>query len=145
MSCRSRVLLLVLLLSPPVGAAAAATLLVKRADGAQVRFDVELARDDTQRARGLMYRRALPARAGMWFDFGREREVQMWMKNTYIALDMVFVDSAGVVRGVHQGAEPLSLNRIHAPVAVRYVLELNAGEARRYAIARGDSMVLITP
>ncbi|MCB1746373.1 MAG: DUF192 domain-containing protein [Gammaproteobacteria bacterium] len=120
-----------------------ARLLVERADGTQVWFEVELARSAETRRTGLMERSALPDGTGMWFDFGAEQAVTMWMKNTLIALDMVFVDAGGVVVGVHHRAVPGSLDLIRAPRPVRYVLEISGGAARRLGLAAGDRASLV--
>lgn len=134
---------LVILLLALAGDALAAELIVLRGDGAAVRFSVETATTPEARATGLMHRATLAPRHGMWFDFGQEREVAMWMKNTLLALDMLFVDADGVVRHLHRGAVPGSLETIKAPRPVRYVLEIAAGEAARYALGVGDRARLL--
>ncbi len=111
-----------------------------RNDGAQVRFNVELAVTTEERARGLMFREALPARAGMLFVFDPPQPVAFWMKNTLIPLDMVFVDRAGVVTRVHQNAIPGDLTPIEGGDMVYAVLEINAGLAARYGIAPGTQL-----
>ncbi|WP_246164371.1 DUF192 domain-containing protein [Blastochloris sulfoviridis] len=103
-------------------------------------FDVELAVDEAQRARGLMYRRSLPAGRGMLFDFGAERDVAMWMQNTYVSLDMVFIRSDGRIARVAERATPLSTATISSGEPVRFVLELPAGTARALGIAAGDQV-----
>lgn len=111
--------------------------------GAGVRhaFAVELATSDEQLAQGLMYRRSLPADAGMLFDFGYPREVGMWMKNTLIPLDMLFLAADGRVVSVAERAVPGSLEVISPPEPVRGVLELNGGTASRLGIHRGDRVL----
>ena len=98
------------------------------------RFDVYLARDDVQRGRGLMFVRDLPLMTGMLFVYDREDYHSMWMKNTYIPLDIVFARSDGAVSSVARNTEPLSLAPIASIEPVRYVLELNAGVADRFFI-----------
>ena len=71
-------------------------------------FQVEIARDDASRARGLMDRRFMPADHGMLFEFDREAPAAFWMKNTYIPLDMIFISRAGIVTNIAANAEPLS-------------------------------------
>ena len=71
-------------------------------------FSVEVMRSEPQRERGLMFRRYLPQNRGMLFDFGVERPVMMWMKNTYLPLDMIFIGRNGKVVGLAENAEPLS-------------------------------------
>ena len=108
--------------------------------GAVHRYEVEVAATPPARARGLMFRRALAPRAGMLFDFGRDEVARMWMKNTFIPLDMVFADRDGLVRGIAPDARPRSLDAISSRVPVRAVLEVNAGEAGRIGLRPGDRL-----
>lgn len=117
--------------------------LAVRADGVQVWFAVELAISDEERARGLMGRRHLAPRQGMWFDFGRAQRVAMWMKNTPLPLDILFIAANGRLAGIHARATPGSLALLRAPVAVRYVLELGGGEAAALGLAPGDRLLLL--
>lgn len=93
------------------------------------RYHVELATHRAAWTQGLMGRRALAQGHGMLFDFGEERRVSMWMKDTLIPLDMLFFHADGRLALRETDAIPLSLTLRGPPVAVRYVLELNAGEA----------------
>ena len=104
------------------------------------RYEVEVAATPQERARGLMFRRSLAPGAGMLFDFGRDEIARMWMKNTFIPLDMVFADRDGTVRGIVRDTRPRSLDTISSPVPVRAVLELNGGEAERIGLAAGDRL-----
>ena len=110
------------------------------ASGAVHRYEVEVAATPGARAEGLMFRRELAPRAGMLFDFGRDEVARMWMKNTFIPLDMVFTDRKGTVRGIVRNARPRSLDTISSRVPVRAVLELNGGEADRIGLAPGDRL-----
>jgi len=101
-------------------------------------FTVEVATSHQQLAQGLMYRRNLAADAGMLFDFGTVQPVTMWMKNTLIPLDMVFIAADGAVLGVAERTVPQSLAVIASPGPVRAVLELNGGTADRLGIHAGD-------
>jgi uncharacterized membrane protein (UPF0127 family) len=101
-------------------------------------FKVEIADTPKMRARGLMFRKSMPDDHGMLFDFKAERPVSMWMKNTYIPLDMVFIGRDGRVVGVAANTEPLSERIITSPESAYAVLELNAGAARRISLAPGD-------
>ncbi|MEH3116846.1 MAG: DUF192 domain-containing protein [Methylorubrum populi] len=101
-------------------------------------FQVEVMRDDAQRARGLMYRRSMAADHGMLFDFERPMPVTMWMKNTYLPLDMVFIRSDGTVARIAADTEPLSTKVIPSGEPVLAVLELNAGTAAKLGIRAGD-------
>jgi uncharacterized membrane protein (UPF0127 family) len=102
------------------------------------RFSVEVARNDADRAQGLMFRRSMPPDQGMLFDFGQAQPVTMWMKNTYIPLDMLFIRGDGTIARIAPDAEPLSTRTIPAGEPVPFVLELNAGTAARLGIAAGD-------
>ena len=102
-------------------------------------FDVELAVKPEQRAQGLMYRRKMPGDAGMLFDFGaRPHRASMWMKNTFIPLDMLFITGDGRIESIAQRTVPHSLESISSRGPVRAVLELNGGTVARLGIAPGD-------
>lgn len=109
--------------------------------GGRYEFAVELALDDRQRAQGLMNRRALAAGAGMLFDFRAPQLVAMWMKDTYIPLDMLFIDAGGGIVDIAENTRPLSLATIASSRPVRAVLELNAGTARRLGIKPGNRVL----
>ena len=111
---------------------------VELAGGAAHRYEVEVAATPAARAQGLMFRRSLAPQAGMLFDFGRDEVVRMWMKNTFIPLDMVFIGGDGTVRSIVRNARPRSLDTISSRVPVRSVLELNGGESARIGLAPGD-------
>ena len=102
------------------------------------KFEVEVADTEQTRARGLMRRRAMPQDHGMLFDFREESAVSMWMKNTYIPLDMVFVSRKGAVVSIARDAEPMSERIIPSGGPVYAVIELNAGVAARLSLAPGD-------
>lgn len=114
-------------------------LTIETASGAHS-FQVEVARSEQEREVGLMYRRSLGADRGMIFDFGRPQPVSMWMQNTYVSLDMVFVRSDGTVLRVEAGTEPLSTRIIESGGDVRYVVELLAGSAARIGLKPGDKV-----
>jgi uncharacterized membrane protein (UPF0127 family) len=101
---------------------------------------VEVAETEKEREVGLMNRNAMPADQGMLFDFKETRLVTMWMKNTYIPLDMVFMDEAGTVTHIAANAQPLSLDIISSRGPVRFVLELNGGAASRFGLKPGDRL-----
>ena len=102
------------------------------------KFSVEVMRNDEARARGLMFRRSMPADRGMLFDFKREDHVMMWMKNTYIPLDMVFIARTGIVVSVAQNTEPLSERTIPSGGPAYAVLEVNGGTAAHIGLKAGD-------
>jgi len=101
-------------------------------------FQVEIARTPQQLSFGLMYRRRLPADAGMLFDYHPPQPVAMWMKNTFIPLDMLFIAADGRITRIAARTVPHSLDVIASKKPVRAVLELNAGTASRLGIKTGD-------
>ncbi len=103
-------------------------------------FQVEVARNDADRAQGLMFRRSMAADRGMLFDFGRVEPVSMWMQNTYLSLDMLFVRPDGTIARIAPNTEPLSTRTIPSGEPVIAVLELNAGTAARLGIKAGDRL-----
>ena len=105
-----------------------------------VEFFVEVAVTPQERAVGLMHRRELAADHGMIFDFGAEQKVTMWMRNTYVSLDMLFIDADGTIRHIAKRTTPLSERTISWQFPVRYVLEINGGLADKLKIAVGDAV-----
>lgn len=103
-------------------------------------YRVELAVTDLQKTRGLMFRRKMPQDQGMLFEFGKARMVLMWMKNTYLPLDMVFMKADGTIARIAENTTPFSLDTISSGVPVSFVLELNAGEAARTGLKPGIKM-----
>ncbi|MBI1358835.1 MAG: DUF192 domain-containing protein [Alphaproteobacteria bacterium] len=101
-------------------------------------FQVEVADTPEKSELGLMYRKEMAKDHGMIFDFGEPKETTMWMKNTFIPLDMVFFDSEGKVMTVVEGARPHSLRLIDPGMPVKGVIELNAGVAKEDGIKPGD-------
>lgn len=101
-------------------------------------FQVEVVRSDQAVARGLMFRRSIADDYGMLFDFKADRMVTMWMHNTYVALDMLFIDRDGVITKIHANARPLDDSLIDSGGLVRAVLEIKAGGAARRTIQVGD-------
>jgi uncharacterized membrane protein (UPF0127 family) len=101
-------------------------------------FQVEVMREEADRAQGLMYRRSLAPDRGMLFDFVRIEPVSMWMKNTYISLDMLFIRPDGTIARIAADTEPLSTRTISSGEPVVGVLEVPAGTAARLAIKAGD-------
>ena len=109
--------------------------------GETIGFDIYLARNGEQQRRGLMFVRNLPATTGMLFIYQGEEMRSMWMKNTYIPLDMGFARADGSVSSVLHDVEPLTLTARASREPVRYVLELNAGTARRFGIGNRSRIV----
>ncbi len=106
----------------------------------QHKWTVELASDDESRQTGLMFRQKMASDAGMLFRFDSTGPVAMWMKNTFLPLDMVFLKADGEIAHIHRGAVPQSLEIISSGVPVRYVLELNAGQADLAGLQPGGHM-----
>jgi hypothetical protein len=126
-----------LLLAIPANAATFERLEIVTRSGVHV-FDVELAVTPDERSKGLMFRRELPAGRGMLFDFNGEGHVGMWMKNTYVSLDMIFIRADGRIARIAENTEPLSETTIPSGAPVKAVLEVAAGTAKRLGIAPGD-------
>ena len=104
----------------------------------RIPFKVELADNEAERERGLMFRRAMPSDQGMLFDFKTPRPVYFWMKNTYLPLDMVFIARDGRIVAIAANTTPLSEAPVGPGVPVMAVLELNAGRAAALGILPGD-------
>ena len=107
-------------------------------DGKSHAFTVERAVTPRQREQGLMNRAEMAEDRGMLFAFGETRQVFMWMKNTYIPLDMLFIAKDGKVRTIKENAEPLSEAIIDSGGPIDYVLELNGGAAKRLGLRPGN-------
>ncbi len=131
-------LLLVLLLPVLAWAQAFEPLTILTASGQRHAFQVEVARNDADRAQGLMYRRSMAPDRGMLFDFARVEPVSMWMQNTYISLDMFFIRPDGTIARIAENTEPLSTRTISSGEPVLGVLELVAGSAKRLGVQPGD-------
>jgi hypothetical protein len=121
----------------PTGARAQESLEIVTRGGVHT-FAVELATTDDERSRGLMFRRELPEGRGMLFDFKQDQNISMWMKNTYIPLDMIFIRSDGRIHRIAENTEPESTRVIPAGAPVRAVLEVIGGTARKLGIRPGD-------
>lgn len=107
---------------------------------APLSFMIEVARSPRQKALGLMYRRSLADGRGMLFPYDEEQEVSMWMKNTYIPLDMLFIKADGEIHRVAAMTEPFSERIIKSEGPVKAVLEIAGGDAKRLGIAPGDKV-----
>jgi len=106
-----------------------------------VSFSVELADTQEERAVGLMNRTEMARDHGMLFDFEQNRDVLMWMKNTILPLDMLFIRPDGVIEAIAADTVPFSEAIIASPGPIRYVLEINAGEAASQGILPGDQVI----
>ncbi len=104
------------------------------------RITVEVADTDSERSTGLMFRKSLGDDEGMIFIYPRDEPISMWMKNTYISLDMIFVRSDGTIHRIASDTEPFSEQTIASSGSVRAVIEMKAGSARRLGIKAGDKV-----
>jgi len=104
-------------------------------------FNIEVAENFDQRARGLMFRKAMADQNGMLFLFDENQIVTMWMKNTYIPLDIIFINKAGVIVHIAKDAVPESLDIISSQFPVISAFEVNAGLTARLNIKKGDRII----
>jgi len=119
------------------GSAEQQTLEIVSKSGVHV-FTVELAVSDEERQKGLMFRRSLPESQGMLFDFKTDQDVSMWMRNTYVSLDMIFIRGDGRIQRIAENTQTESDRIISSGGPVRAVLEVVAGTAKKFGIAPGD-------
>ncbi len=126
-----------LLAAAPARAAGVQTLEIVSKTGVHT-FTVELADNDAEREKGLMFRKELPEGSGMLFDFHADAPVGFWMQNTYIPLDMIFIRGDGRILRIAENTVPLSTKIVPSGGPVRAVLEVIGGTARKMGIAPGD-------
>jgi uncharacterized membrane protein (UPF0127 family) len=124
--------------APAVAAGASVVLMPPGADPIRVR--VEIARDEATRRRGLMFREHMDDDAGMLFLFDQPEQLTFWMHNTYIPLDMIFIEPSLRVLGIVENAEPQTDSSRAVPGTSQYVLEVNAGFSRRHGLTKGTSV-----
>jgi hypothetical protein len=137
---RAAIALVAALAGMPAAAACREDVAEFRWDGGAARFAVEIADDERERARGLMFRERMGAGQGMLFVYDRPQPVSFWMKNTLIPLDMVFMGEDGRVRSVHAEAIPGDETPIPGGSDIQYVLEINGGLAARIGLGPGAVM-----
>lgn len=116
-------------------------IIIATSKGQNHSFLVEMALEPAEQSIGLMFRPRVPADGGMLFDWGRPRISQMWMRNTIVSLDMVFIGEDGRIRTIVERTIPQSLAVIDSKVPVRATLELAAGTCQRLEINVGDRVV----
>ncbi|APY14626.1 DUF192 domain-containing protein [Brucella sp. 10RB9214] len=109
--------------------------------GNKINFALEVADTDEARVRGLMWRTDFPKDRAMIFILGEMRRIVMWMQNTPLPLDMVFLDDKGRVVAIHENAVPFSENLISSEVPAAYAIELLAGTVKRTGIKVGDRAI----
>ena len=115
-------------------------LVIVTRDGTQHAFNVEMALTPRQQEIGEMFRTAVPVDGGMLFDWGSSRDSIMWMKNTLVPLDMVFINADGAIRSIAENTVPHSLAAISSRGPVRATLELAGGTTARLNIRVGDTV-----
>ena len=123
--------------TPAARAASVQPLEIATKSGVRV-FSVEMATTEEEKQTGLMHRKELPDGKGMLFDFSPEQQISMWMKNTYISLDMIFIRADGRILRIAENTEPLSTKIISSGGLAKGVLEVIAGTAQKYGIQPGD-------
>jgi uncharacterized protein len=128
---------LILCIAAPARAASVQPLEIATRSGVHV-FSVEMATTEEEKQTGLMWRKELPDGKGMLFDFSPEQQISMWMKNTYIPLDMIFIRADGRILRIAENTEPLSTKIISSGGLAKGVLEVIAGTAQKYGIQPGD-------
>ena len=114
---------------------------IQAADGKKVDYEVEIAATTEARRTGLMYRKEMQSNRGMLLDFGRPENVAIWMKNTYLPLDIIYINAQGIITKIVENAKPLSTNNMDSDTPVRAVLELNAGQVAYQGFAVGDKVI----
>lgn len=114
---------------------------IEIASGEIVRFDVEIADDPVNRERGMMFRESLADGAGMLFDFGEVRPVSIWMRNTLIPLDILYIRADGRIAKIIANAQPMSERQLWSDYPVLSVLEINGGAASAAGVAPGDQVL----
>ncbi|MCE9522816.1 MAG: DUF192 domain-containing protein [Alphaproteobacteria bacterium] len=130
-------LYLALAVSAPPQAGGLERLTIDTATGTRT-FMVEVVREESDRNRGLMFRRSLAADRGMLFDYDPPQQIAFWMKNTYIPLDIIFVGADGKIITIAAKTTPLSLEQIPSGGAARGVLEIAGGVSATLGIKVGD-------
>jgi hypothetical protein len=109
-------------------------------NSAQIQLDIEIADNDEERMRGLMDRQNLPDNAGMLFIFPNEEPRSFWMKNTFISLDIIYINSRKEIGSIQKYTQPKSTYSIPSEKPAMYVLEVNAGFTDKNGINAGDKI-----
>ena len=107
-------------------------------------YHVTIAETPEARQKGLMFVKKLPEYQGMLFDLRDYPAVAMWMKNTYIPLDMLFIDCDFIITDIYQNAKPLSLEKISTDKPFCFVLEINGGQVLKQNIRIGDKISVLS-
>lgn len=133
-------MLLAMMGSVPAWAAGVLPLTIDTHDGRHLVYKVELAQTPQELSHGLMERTSVPENTGMLFDFGYDHPIAMWMKDTRVPLDMLFITADGKIVKIAQRTVPMSLETIPSPGPIRAVLEVAGGACERQGIHVGDRM-----
>lgn len=104
-------------------------------------FDIELALDDTHRQYGMMFRSSMPEMSGMLFVYDEKKRLSMWMRNTFISLDILFIDDDGKIIKIAHSRQPRSLSLIRSGGEAKAVLELKGGLSKSLGITEGDEII----
>lgn len=128
-----------MLIAPASANLAVEKLTIRSATGAHV-IQTEIAATAEEKQKGLMFRTSVPPNTGMLFPYDQPQELTMWMRNTYVSLDMLFIRADGVIHRIERRTEPMSERVIASEGDVTAVLELAAGEADRLGIKPGDKV-----
>lgn len=116
------------------------SLTIHKMAGGSLNLTVEVADNDEKRTQGLMNRQSLDSDAGMLFIFDSAESLSFWMKDTFVSLDIIFMDSQKQIVFIEENTTPLSLDRIAPGVSSQYVLEVNAGYVAQNGVNVGDTM-----
>lgn len=115
--------------------------LVVKTKGGEFNFTVEIADDNAERQQGLMFRQSMLPTHGMLFEFDSKQMIYMWMENTILPLDMIFIREDGSVARIEEKTTPFSRRIIASGEPVAHVLELNAGMAKQIGLMPGDTVL----
>lgn len=107
-------------------------------------YNIKLANTPKKMAKGLMFVKEMPENEGMLFDFRKynRKGISMWMKNTFIPLDMIFIGCDGEIKDVYKNARPHSLERIKSEEDFCFILEINSGEFDKRGMKIGDDVII---
>ncbi len=116
-------------------------LTLRTQSGAEHRIEIEIAVTPAEKSLGLMFRSQVPPNTGMLFPYAKPQELTMWMRNTFVSLDMIFIKPNGKIHRIEYATEPLSERIVASQGPVSAVLELAAGEADRLKLKPGDDVI----
>ena len=114
---------------------------IHNSEGKIYKLDVYIADSNYKRKKGLMYIESLPINHGVLFKFDSPRIASMWMKNSHMSLDILFIDENLTITKIHSKAKPFNLKKIKSNNKVKWVLEMNGGLAKELNIKTGDSIL----